>query len=112
MPQWQWGERCEYEEIDRQDDGAGYWVYRCKLPYNLFFVPCLEVGPDGWKAAGGSAIEIIPTLLSNCLKAVYIAKDGEQSFEFPGWLASDEVVYRVPKDVSVRKLSYRERTST
>lgn len=108
VPQWQWGERCEYEEIDRQDDGAGYWVYRCKLPYNLFFVPCLEVGPDGWKAAGGSAIEIIPTLLSNCLKAVYIAKDGEQSFEFPGWLASDEVVYRVPKDVSVRKLSYRK----
>lgn len=108
LPQWIWKEPCEYEQTDVQDDGAGYTVYRCRLPLNTFFVPCLEVGQDSWKSAAGSAIEIIPTLMSNCLKAVYIACEGEQSFEFPAWLAGDEVVYRVPKDISVRKLSYRQ----
>lgn len=108
VPQWSWEKPCEYEQVDVHDDGIGYTVYRCRLPHNTFFVPCLEIGQDGWKSAAGSAIEIIPTLVSNCLKAVYIACEGEQSFEFPAWLAGDEVVYRVPKDISVRKLSYRE----
>jgi hypothetical protein len=66
------------------------------------------VGQDSWKSAGGSAIEIVPALVSNCLKAVYIAKPGEQFFEFPAWLVGDEVIYRIPKDISMRKLSYRE----
>ncbi len=104
--QWFWSDLKEYESVEvRSGDVVdGYCYYHCKLPYNMHFVPALAV-----QAKPGVRIEITVGQDTNRFSPTYITKEGSQSFEFPGWLNGEEVIYKVPSDaVQVDGFYYRE----
>ena len=80
---------------------------RCRLPYNCQITPYLHVkAPAGLKIGmltdnytGGSA---------NNVRAEYITREGEQSYESFGWMNGHEMLYVIPAGVEVLGLKYRE----
>ena len=102
IPLWKVGEWQDYEEVIRYGD-----TLRCRLPYNAQVTPCLRVNaPEGltismmtdhYRVAG------IPTI-----RAEYITRQGEQTYESYGWMNGEEVIYVVPEGVEVMELKYRE----
>ena len=86
---------------------TGNKVY-CYLPYNAQISPVLHV-----KARAGKVIDI----RSDCypqtgteyiMRYEYKTRDGEQEFEFPGWINGHSIIYTIPEGVEVVRLAYRE----
>ena len=78
-----------------------------KLPYNAQVTPYLKID-----AKVGQVIKI---QMDNYrggsepnVRAEYVTRDGEQEFEFPGWMNGHEVHYEIPAGIKVLDLKYRE----
>lgn len=103
---WFWSDLREYMRVEQSVDGnsQGFDLHRCVLPHNAHFVPVLDV-----EAEPGLRIDMVPDLATNCLRAGYITRAGRQTFEAPGWMSGEAVVYHVPTDgVRIVGLRYRE----
>ncbi len=74
------------------------------IPYNAQLTPYLKiVAPAGKKIR--ITTENTPI---GAVSATYITKEGEQEFEALGWFNGEHITYRIPKDVTVVSLKYRE----
>lgn len=86
----------------------GYDTIRAKLPYNMQMTPIITIDdPKGNSLIdiqtdhtfGGSAINV---------RAEYITKRGEQTYESLGWMNGQNIILYVPKHVKVKSVKYRE----
>ena len=74
------------------------------IPYNAQVTPYLKViAPEGKKIR----ITTENTLIG-AVSTTYITKEGEQEFEALGWVNGEHITYKIPKDVTVVSLMYRE----
>ncbi len=77
------------------------------LPYNAQLTPLLRV-----RAPAGREIDIRTDQYlgggSPNVRVEYVTREGEQSFESPGWLSGEAVIYRMPDDVELLGVQYRE----
>ncbi len=104
IPMWKDSGLREYPEVVKNETGD---TIRCRLPYNCQITPYLHVkAPAGLKIGmltdnytGGSA---------NNVRAEYITREGEQSYESFGWMNGHEMLYVIPAGVEVLGLKYRE----
>lgn len=104
--QWFWSDLMEYEAIEERpsSDGSGCTTYHCRLPHNAHVVPALRL-----RAKAGIRIDIAVAQDTNRFSPAYVTAEGEQSYEFPGWINGETVIYRVPSDaVKVLGFHYRE----
>lgn len=79
----------------------------CKLPYNCHAMPYMEIS-----APAGLTIDIRTDNYRGGgepnVRAEYITCDGNQSYENPGWMNGENVIYTLPHGISVSSLKYRE----
>lgn len=74
------------------------------IPYNAQITPYLKI-----KAPAGKKIRITTeNTVIGAVSTTYITKEGEQEFEALGWLNGEHITYKIPKDVTVVSLKYRE----
>ncbi len=74
------------------------------VPYNAQLTPYLKV-----IAPAGKKIRITTeNTLIGAVSTTYITKEGEQEFEALGWFNGEHITYKIPKDVTVVSLMYRE----
>ena len=74
------------------------------IPYNAQLTPYLKI-----KAPAGKKIRITTeNTLIGAVSTTYITKEGEQEFEALGWFNGEHITYKIPKDVTVISLKYRE----
>ncbi len=82
-------------------------ILHCRLPYDAQVTPYLKV-----KAPAGDTIDMrtddyvvggVP-----CVRAEYITCNGVQEYESLGWMNGNEVQYRIPENVKVLAVRYRE----
>ncbi len=74
------------------------------IPYNAQVSAYLKViAPEGKKIR----ITTENTLIG-AVSTTYITKEGEQEFEALGWVNGEHITYKIPKDVTVVSLMYRE----
>ena len=93
-----------HAELPAVSDGE---PIRARLPYNAQITPFLHVtAPPGQlidirtdNYRGGSEFNV---------RAEYVTKDGEQSYESLGWMNGHEVIYAIPAGVKILSLKYRE----
>ncbi len=106
--QWFWSGLKEYDSVKIRPGriADGFCYYHCRLPYNMHFVPALSV-----KSKPGVRIEITVGQDTNRFSPVYITRQGLQSFEFPGWINGEEVIYKVPSDALQTDGFYYRETS-
>ncbi|TWU28652.1 alpha-L-rhamnosidase-related protein [Bythopirellula polymerisocia] len=74
----------------------------CKLPFNKQITPYLEV-----ESKSGQTIRMRVDNSANRVVGIYKTCDGEQAFESYVWMNGHEVVYLIPKGVTVKALKYR-----
>ena len=76
-----------------------------KIPYNAQCTPYLYVN-----APSGLEIKITTdnTEKQRAVITTYVTKEGDQSFESPGWFNGEIITYHVPKGVTIISLKYRE----
>lgn len=79
-----------------------------RLPYNMQFTPVIELNS---KYAG----ELIDIKTNHSfagatwnVRAEYVTKAGEQSYESLGWMNGEELWLTVPKGVEIKRVAYRE----
>lgn len=102
IPQWKdYGLRT-YPEQHRGGD-----TLYCKLPYNAQVTPWLHV-----EAPAGEVIRIETdhriVTGAECVRAEYVTREGEQTFECFGWMNGEEVRYILPEKARVLGVQYRE----
>ena len=74
------------------------------IPYNAQLTPYLKI-----IAPAGKKIRITTeNTLIGAVSTTYITKDGEQEFEALGWFNGEHITYKIPKDVTIVSLKYRE----
>ncbi len=74
------------------------------IPYNAQLTPYLKI-----IAPAGKKIRITTeNTLIGAVSTTYITKEGEQEFEALGWFNGENITYKIPKDVTVVSLKYRE----
>ena len=74
------------------------------IPYNAQLTPYLKV-----IAPAGKKIRITTeNTLIGAVSTTYITKEGEQEFESLGWFNGEHITYKIPKDVTIVSLKYRE----
>ncbi len=74
------------------------------IPYNAQVTPYLKI-----KAPAGKKIRITTeNTVIGAVSTTYITKEGEQEFEALGWFNGEHITYKIPKDVTVVSLKYRE----
>lgn len=105
--QWFWSELKEFQSVEKLPSlGDGFTVYRCKLPYNMHFVPAIEVDEN---CRAGARIEISVGNGTNCLSPVFIIGNGAQCYESIGWMNGEDVFFKVSGiHGHVKKFYYRE----
>lgn len=102
-----------WQELPLQDfvstnvSGSAPAVWTCYLPVNEQFTPWLDVS----NASGGAIITIQPDAAFNggaaSISDEYVTRPGRQSFEFPGWINGNYVMFTVPAGVTVYGLGFR-----
>jgi len=105
--QWFWSDLKEFESVEKLPPlGDGFTVYRCKLPYNMHFVPAIEVDEN---CRAGSRIAISVGHDTNCLSPVFIIGNGARRYESIGWMNGEDVFFKVSGiHGNVKKFYYRE----
>jgi hypothetical protein len=105
--QWKNSGLIDYEKVTVQQNDDGTKTVIGKLPYNCHVTPYLKV-----KAKAGQRIGIQTDNYMGggwpSVRAVYIAKDGDQEYESLGWMNGHDVRYKMPQDVEVLAVKYRE----
>lgn len=80
----------------------------CYLPYNAQVSPVLRVKSPGGKVIGIRTDLYFTQGNDYTVRYEYRTKEGEQYFEFPGWVNGHSVIYTIPEGVEVIELAYRE----
>ncbi len=98
----------DYENSDNYENYTVSKLFGEKItvdiPYNAQVTPYLKViAPEGKKIR----ITTENTLIG-AVSTTYITKEGEQEFEALGWVNGEHITYKIPKDVTVVSLMYRE----
>lgn len=103
IPMWKDYGLKEYVRVERIADT----LLVAYLPYNAQINPYIRV-----KSSAGRIIDIRTDNYRGGgapnVYAEYITKEGVQEFETWGWMNGHQVLYRIPKDVEVLELKYRE----
>jgi hypothetical protein len=80
---------------------------QAKIPYNAQITPYFKIN--------AKAGEIIKIQMDNYngggepnVRAEYVTRDGEQSFECYGWMNGHEVQYQIPAGITIMDLKFRE----
>ncbi|WP_299212704.1 alpha-L-rhamnosidase C-terminal domain-containing protein [uncultured Aquimarina sp.] len=80
---------------------------KCKLSYNAQVTPFLKI-----KAKAGEKITMFTDHYKGGsaynMRAEYITKEGEQTYESFGWINGEEMYYIIPDGVEILELKYRE----
>lgn len=107
IPQWKDFGLADYENSPDFPFVSKGDTLKMKLPYNAQVTPYLEV-----EAVAGDTIHIKTDHYRGGgppnVRAVYIPRDGIQSYENLGWMNGHEVQYYIPKGTKVLDLKYRE----
>lgn len=102
IPMWKDYGLQEYTQVSRQGD-----TLVCRLPYNCQMTPYIE-----WEARAGDTLRIQTDNYrggsENNVRAEYIARQGIQSYENPGWMNGHYVWYILPKGAKVLRTAYRQ----
>ncbi|MFT4032601.1 MAG: alpha-L-rhamnosidase C-terminal domain-containing protein [Siphonobacter sp.] len=81
----------------------------CELPYNLHLTPYLKVeAPEGEKISVFTDNYLTFNGGEPNIRAEYITRKGEQSYENLAWVNGHKVYYVIPKGIKILDLSYRE----
>lgn len=80
----------------------------CRLPYNAQVSPILKVRAPAGKVIGIRTDNYPKTGSEYIVRYEYITREGEQEYEFPGWINGHSVIYTIPDGVTVERLAYRE----
>ena len=99
------------KEYENSKDYKNYTVTKAlgekitvDIPYNAQLTPYLKI-----KAPAGKKIRITTeNTLIGAVSTTYVTKEGEQEFEALGWFNGEHITYKIPKDVTVISLMYRE----
>ncbi len=99
------------KEYENSKDYENYTVTKAlgekitvDIPYNAQLTPYLKI-----KAPAGKKIRITTeNTLIGAVSTTYVTKEGEQEFEALGWFNGEHITYKIPKDVTVISLMYRE----
>ena len=107
IPLWKdYGLRA-YENADSFPTTATSQVLQARLPYNAQVSPYLKI-----EAPAGLTIDIRSDnyVVTNepTVRMEYVTREGVQEFETLGWLNGHEILYRIPPDVRILDLGYRE----
>ena len=105
IPQWRNSGLQDYASVERIGD-----TLFCKLPYNAQFTPWFQIETaragdtlrmitDNYTTGNGTAYSV---------RAEYITRAGEQTYENLGWMSGHIMKYILPKDVTVKAVKYRE----
>lgn len=105
-PQWKdYGKKSVKFE---RNSGTEKDTIKAYLPYNMQMTPILDITD----AKGGQLISIMTNhtfaASTENIRAEYITKQGNQTYESLGWMNGEELILIVPKDVTVNNLQYRE----
>ncbi|MBO4325857.1 MAG: alpha-L-rhamnosidase N-terminal domain-containing protein [Clostridia bacterium] len=100
---------AELKDYENSSDYAGITTKSTSyitldIPYNAQCVPYLCV-----ECEAGKTIEITTenTNLGSVITR-YVTTDGRQEFESKGWFNGEHISYKIPKDVKIIALKYRE----
>ncbi|MBO5290437.1 MAG: alpha-L-rhamnosidase N-terminal domain-containing protein [Clostridia bacterium] len=99
------------KEYENSKDYENYTVTKAlgekitvDIPYNAQLTPYLKI-----KAPAGKKIRITTeNTLIGAVSTTYVTKEGVQEFEALGWFNGEHITYKIPKDVTVISLMYRE----
>ena len=85
-----------------------YVRYVAKLPYNMQMTPTITVSDKI-----GNNLVLISTDHSVAggdvnIRAEYVTKKGEQTYESLGWMNGQKIYIDVPRNVVVKEIKYRE----
>ena len=104
IPLWKDYGLTDYTDIRKSAKGDTLF---CRLPYNCHITPYLKV-----KASAGATIRMqTDNYMGGStpnLRAEYITRDGEQTYESLGWMNGHEVWYIIPENVEILEIKYRE----
>jgi hypothetical protein len=102
-----WQEFPLQDFVSTNVSGSAPAVWTCYLPVNEQFTPWLDVS----NASAGQIITIQPDAAFNggdpSISHEYVTCAGRQSFEFPGWINGNYVMFTVPAGVTVYGLKFR-----
>lgn len=104
IPQWKNYGLQPYTQTEKKGD-----TLICILPYNAQVTPYLKIN-----ARKGQSIQILTDNnfhfqdFEAILRAGYITKEGEQSFECFGWMNGHKVYYIIPEGIEILDVKYRE----
>ncbi len=104
IPMWKDSGLKEYVSVERVGD-----TLLCQLPYNAQVTPWFKVRSE----RGGETIEMHTDSYRSGLdiysvRAEYITRPGEQSYESLGWMSGHVMRYAIPAGVEVLEVKYRE----
>ena len=105
IPLWKDSGLQAYVSVERIGD-----TLFCKLPYNAQVTPWFRVRAphagdtihmitDNYTPGNGSALSV---------RAEYITREGEQTYENLGWMSGHIVKYILPSEIEVLEVKYRE----
>ena len=83
---------------------------KCKLPYNMQFTPVISLK----NANSGDKITLATDNYfyyngnDDIIRAEYIAKNGKQYYESPGWMNGHYLYIILPKETEINYVGYRE----
>ncbi len=115
IPMWKVGEvkSLPFEKIDGNNKDLPmrfppYVRYVAKLPYNMQMTPTITVSDKI-----GNNLVLISTDHSVAggdvnIRAEYVTKKGEQTYESLGWMNGQKIYIDVPRNVVVKEIKYRE----
>lgn len=82
-------------------------ILTMQLPYNAQITPYFKI-----KAKAGMRVDIRTDYYTDGgaynVRAEYVARDGVQEFECPGWMSGEQVWYCFSPEVEIIELKYRE----
>ncbi|MDE7443077.1 MAG: glycoside hydrolase [Muribaculaceae bacterium] len=107
IPQWRdYG--MTRAQFVRMSDGHGHDTIMTRLPYNMQMTPYFVLSDD----QGGRKVQIFTDHSfaggTENIRAEYVTRKGEQSYESLGWMNGERLYLVVPSDVYVKELGYRE----
>ena len=105
--QWKNTGLIDYEKVTVQQNDDGTKTVIGKLSYNCHVTPYLKVKTKAGQRIGIQTDNYRGGGHPN-LRAVYITKDGVQEYESLGWINGHDMRYKMPKDVEVLAVKYRE----
>ncbi len=95
-------------QFERRSAGAESDSVIAYLPYNMQMTPILDLGDD----KGGNLVKIYTDHTfaggETNVRAEYITKQGQQTYESLGWMNGQHIILIVPKSVTVNSVQYRE----